>query len=146
MKYVQYLTMLIMIAGSHIAFFSDVWAQDSIILFKNHPANQYQPWEQRLPVMCFKGYGGDFGEGGSAEQKNKTVVTKAVTDSGLQESWSPFVACRQGEMISLCQTVVMSVHVVKSKVKSKVKPQTEIDFLISHISVCEICAGESCMT
>ena len=64
-----------MIAGSHIAFFSDVWAQDSIILFKNHPANQYQPWEQRLPVMCFKGYGGDFGEGGSAEQKNKTVVT-----------------------------------------------------------------------
>lgn len=49
-------------------------------------------------------------------------------------------------MISLCQTVVMSVHVVKSKVKSKVKPQTEIDFLISHISVCEIYAGESCMT
>lgn len=83
------------------------------MLFKNHPVNQYQPWEQRLPVMYFKGYRGDFREGGTAEQESKIIVMKALKESGLQESWSLFVAYRHREMISLCQTIVMSVHVVR---------------------------------
>lgn len=114
------------------------------MLFKNRPANQYQPWEQRLPVMCFKGYRGDFGEGGSAEQENKTIVMKALKHSGLQDSWSLFVACRHGEMISLCQTIVMSEHVVRWKrVKWNLKQKYTSWF--PHLSLWDIWRWKLCL-
>lgn len=114
------------------------------MLFKNRPVNQYQPWEQRLPVMYFKGYRGDFREGGTAEQESKIIVMKALKESGLQESWSLFVAYRHREMISLCQTIVMSVHAVRWK-RVKWNLKQEYTSWFPHLSLWDTCRWKLCL-
>lgn len=105
---------MIIIAGSRVALFQlkmtefpslmylhfeDMWTEDGKIILRSPPASL----KTGISVLCFSGYRGAFGDGGSAGQENKAVVMKSE-DSGPQ-NWSLFVTCRQWETIPSHQVI-----------------------------------------